>query len=144
DFAEDAPPDYFYNAAPSVPRPARATFEVVSPARYKELQDKNELWDLENKKVRVTQDMLDKVFKNTTSETPTLEPGRHLKLVNTELYQSINAGFVILFTPLLVGFFAWLRGRGLEPSTPAKLGFGLLLTAGGVAVMLGATMASSD
>ena len=124
DFAEDAPPDYFFNADASVSRPARTTFEVVSPQRYKEFQKKNELWDLENKRVRVTQDMLNKVEKHTTAETPALEPGKYLKLVNTELYQSINAGFVILFTPLLVGFFAWLRLRGRSPPRRPSLDWG--------------------
>jgi proton-dependent oligopeptide transporter, POT family len=144
EFAENAPPDYFFNAGPETPRPDRTTFEVISPERYKKLQDAQELRVADGEKVYVTQDMLDKIYAGATAETPLLEAGKHLKLVNTELYQSINAGYVILFTPLLVGFWHFLRGRGHEPSTSAKIGLGLLLTGCGSAVMLGATMVCQD
>jgi len=73
-----------------------------------------------------------------------LEAGEHLKLINTELFQSINPAYVILFTPLVVAFWHFLRGRGKEPSTPAKIGLGMLLMAGGPLIMLGATLASHD
>ena len=63
----------------------------------------------EGEPIHVTKETFDKVFKNTTEETPALEKGKHLKLVNTELFQSINAGFVVLLTPLLVSFVHWLR-----------------------------------
>jgi POT family proton-dependent oligopeptide transporter len=36
---------------------------------------------------------------------------------------------VLLFTPILVGFWTMLRRRRREPSTAAKIGFGMLLTA---------------
>jgi POT family proton-dependent oligopeptide transporter len=143
---ENAPPKYFENAGPEVPRPDQSTFVVVSPTRYKELEDKNELSFIENDKgyVHVTQEMLDKVYARATPETPSLPPGEHLKLANTELFQSINAGFVILFTPLIVAFWRKLRERGQEPSSSAKIGFGLLLTAGAPLLMLAATWISGD
>ena len=50
-------------------------------------------------------------------------------LVSTELYQSVNPFFVIVFTPLVIWFFAQLRRRGREPSTPAKIGWGLVISA---------------
>ncbi|MBY0521748.1 MAG: peptide MFS transporter [Gemmataceae bacterium] len=144
EFAENAPPDYFKNAGPDVARPDRNTFEVVSPERYKELEKAHELRVADGQKVYVTQKMFDAIYANATPATPILEPGKHLKLVNTELFQSINAAYVILFTPLVVGFWHFLRGRGMEPSTPAKLGLGLLLTGGGPLFMLGATIVSND
>lgn len=55
--------------------------------------------------------------------------GGSVSLISTELYQSVNPFFVVIFTPLLIGFFAWLRRRGKEPTTPAKIGWGLVISA---------------
>jgi POT family proton-dependent oligopeptide transporter len=71
------------------------------------------------------------------------QPGEKVTLVSTELFQSINPGFIILFTPLIVSFFAWLRARGREPSTPAKLAWGLFITAVSTLFMLGAVAVSN-
>jgi len=59
-----------------------------------------------------------------------------LKLWPTELQASINPFFIIIFTPLVVGFFNFLRKRGKEPSTPAKIGYGLLITTLSMVVMI--------
>lgn len=64
------------------------------------------------------------------------EEGKDLKLVSTELFQSVNPFWVIFLTPLLVGFFGFLRRRGKEPSTPTKIAFGLLITALSALVMV--------
>jgi POT family proton-dependent oligopeptide transporter len=144
EFAENAPPSYFLNAGPEVARPARATFEVVSKERYKELQEQKQLNVKEGETVHVTQEMLDRVESKAGPDTPRLEAGKQLKLVNPELFGSINPAFVVLFTPLVVGLFGLLRARGREPSTPAKIGLGIFLTAGGAVVMLGATLATED
>jgi POT family proton-dependent oligopeptide transporter len=47
----------------------------------------------------------------------------------TNLSQSINPGWVIILTPLVVAFFTFLRSRKKEPSTPTKIAFGLLISA---------------
>jgi dipeptide/tripeptide permease len=65
----------------------------------------------------------------------TLPPGKYLEVVNPELYQSLNAAFVVLFTPLVVGFFAWLSRREKNVSTARKLFYGLLLTTGSMILM---------
>lgn len=70
--------------------------------------------------------------------------GSDLKLYSTELYQSVNPFWVIVLTPLLVGFFAFLRRRGKEPSTPAKIAIGLVITALSALVMVGAVGATND
>ena len=41
---------------------------------------------------------------------------------------AINPGWVILLTFPLVAFWRWLDQKGLEPSTPTKMVFGMLLT----------------
>jgi POT family proton-dependent oligopeptide transporter len=42
---------------------------------------------------------------------------------------SINASWIVVLTLPLVRFWGWLNKRGLEPSTPTKMLFGMLLTA---------------
>lgn len=48
---------------------------------------------------------------------------------------AINPAWVVLLTFPLVGFWKWLDRRGLEPSTPMKMMFGMLLTAGAFFVL---------
>jgi POT family proton-dependent oligopeptide transporter len=63
-------------------------------------------------------------------------------LASTELYQSINPAWVIVLTFVVVGFFAWLRRRKMEPSTPTKIAIGLVISALSTLVMVGAVYAS--
>lgn len=67
-----------------------------------------------------------------------------IDLISTEIFQSVNPGFVILFTPLVVAFFAFLRKRKKEPSTPAKIGWGMFITAASTVVMIGAVFAAQN
>ena len=64
------------------------------------------------------------------------DPGEETTLISTELFQSINPLCIILFTPLVVGFFGWLRQRNKEPSTPAKITWGLIITAASTFLMV--------
>jgi POT family proton-dependent oligopeptide transporter len=68
--------------------------------------------------------------------------GEQVTLISTELFQSINPFFIIIFTPLVVGFFAWLARRGREPSTPAKIAWGMVITAASTLFMIAAVMVS--
>ena len=54
-------------------------------------------------------------------------PGKDLKLLSTEIYQSINPFWIIVLTPLIVGFFGFLKRRGKELSTPSKFAWGTLI-----------------
>src|SRR6266511_118868 len=47
--------------------------------------------------------------------------------------QSVNPVFIIVFAPLVGALWVWLKSR--EPSTPTKLGYGLLLLASGFLVL---------
>ncbi|MBN1252813.1 MAG: peptide MFS transporter [Bacteroidales bacterium] len=67
-----------------------------------------------------------------------------IKLWPTELQASINPGYIIILTPLVVGFFGFLARRGKEPSTPAKIGYGLLITSLSMTVMVGAAIVSDS
>jgi POT family proton-dependent oligopeptide transporter len=53
--------------------------------------------------------------------------GQDLKLVSTEIYQSINPFWIIFLTPVIVGLFGWLRAKGREPSTPEKFAWGTII-----------------
>ena len=68
-------------------------------------------------------------------------PQDEVSLISTELFQSINPGWIILLTPLVVGFFGWLGMRGKEPSTPAKIALGLFVTGLSTLVMFAAVRA---
>lgn len=70
--------------------------------------------------------------------------GEKLTLVSTEIFQSVNPFFVVILTPVVVGFFGFLRRRKMEPSTPAKIGWGLFITALSTVLMMGAVWASGN
>jgi len=53
-----------------------------------------------------------------------------------EIFQSVNPGLVVLLTPIIIAFFAWLRTKGIEPSTPKKIAIGMLIAGIGFAVMV--------
>ncbi len=76
-------------------------------------------------------------FKNLSKEK-TPAKGGSLKLYSTELYQSINPFWVVLLTPIVVGFWGFLRRRKKEPTTAGKITLGLFITALSALVMVGA------
>lgn len=76
-------------------------------------------------------------FRNVTKEKLPQE-GNKISVWATNLSQSINPGWVIILTPLIVAFFTYLRSRKKEPSTPTKIAFGLLISALSVLVMVAA------
>ncbi len=45
-----------------------------------------------------------------------------------EQFQSFNPMFIVLLTPIIVGWFAFLNRKGKEPSSPAKIGIGMIIT----------------
>jgi POT family proton-dependent oligopeptide transporter len=92
----------------------------------------------------ITEMVPDPYFKNIPEEEWP-EDGK-LNLISTELFQSINPGFIILFTPLVVGFFGYMaRRRKKGPvSTPTKIGWGMIITALSAIVMIFAVTASNN
>ncbi|MEO5984981.1 MAG: peptide MFS transporter [Ferruginibacter sp.] len=82
-------------------------------------------------------------YKNVRPDRlPTNETGA--TVWSTPLSQSINPAWVILLTPLIVAFFAFLRNRNKEPSTPTKIAFGLLISAISVLIMVWAVNTSGN
>ncbi|AJW62794.1 Di-/tripeptide transporter [Elizabethkingia miricola] len=89
----------------------------------------------------------DVYFKNITPEKRAeLESGenKNVYLYNTELFQSINPFWVIMLTPVVVGFWTLLRRKKKEPSTPTKIVLGLFITALSCLVMVGAAYIGSN
>lgn len=82
-------------------------------------------------------------FKNVVIEKHPAE-NEKINVWSTNLSQSINPGWVILLTPLIVAFFAFLRRKGKEPSTPTKIAFGLLFSALSVFVMIAAVKSGNN
>jgi POT family proton-dependent oligopeptide transporter len=78
-----------------------------------------------------------KYFSNLPEDQKPAE-GKSLKLISTELFQSVNPFWVVLLTPVVVGFWGFLRRRRREPSTAAKIAIGLVITALSALVMVGA------
>ena len=71
-------------------------------------------------------------------------PSQKVFLYNTELFQSINPFWVIVLTPVVVGFFMYLRKKGKEPSTPSKIVLGLFISALSCLVMVLAVYAGDN
>jgi len=53
--------------------------------------------------------------------------GEDLKLVSTEIYQSINPFWIIVLTPVIVGLFGYMKSRGKELDTPSKFAWGTII-----------------
>ena len=86
-------------------------------------------------------------FRNVKAEEKAAleaNPEQPVYLFNTELFQSVNPFWVIVLTPLVVGFFLMLRRRGKEPTTPSKIVLGLFISALSCLVMVGAVYAGGN
>jgi POT family proton-dependent oligopeptide transporter len=82
-------------------------------------------------------------FRNVSPEKLPVD-GTQVYNWSANLSQSINPGWVILLTPLVVAFFTYLRSKKKEPSTPTKIAFGLLISALSVLVMVAAVKAGAN
>ena len=56
--------------------------------------------------------------------------------IEPEVFQQFNPFFVVFLTPVVVWLFGVLRARDREPSTPLKIGIGMVLAAIGFLVMV--------
>ncbi|MGC3979184.1 MAG: MFS transporter [Paludibacteraceae bacterium] len=56
--------------------------------------------------------------------------------ISPEVFQSFNPLFIVALTPAVMGIFSFLNTKGWEPSTPRKIGFGMIIAALGFAVVL--------
>jgi len=56
--------------------------------------------------------------------------------ISPEIFQSFNPLFIVALTFPVMGIFSWLNRKGIEPSTPKKIGFGMVIAATGFMVVL--------
>lgn len=56
--------------------------------------------------------------------------------IQPEIFQHFNPFYIVFLTPLVIGFFAYLNKRKKEPSTPRKIGIGMILAAIAFAILL--------
>ncbi len=82
-------------------------------------------------------------FKNVATNNLPLQNTSIAAWVSS-LSQSINPGWVIILTPLVISFFLLLRRKGKEPTTATKIAFGLLISAISVLVMIAAVKAGNN
>ncbi|MCK9560249.1 MAG: peptide MFS transporter [Candidatus Marinimicrobia bacterium] len=69
-------------------------------------------------------------FRQGSSENP----------ISPEVFQSFNPLFIVSLTFVVMGFFNWLNKKGKEPSTPRKIGIGMIIAAVGFVVLLIASL----
>ena len=62
--------------------------------------------------------------------------------VTAPVFQGLNAGFIVIFAPLLAWLWVALAKRKLEPSTPVKFAFGVFLAGAGFLALVGGINAS--
>jgi len=59
-----------------------------------------------------------------------------LNSIEPEVFQSFNPLFIVALTFPVMGVFAWLNKKNIEPSTPKKIGIGMIIAAVGFTVVL--------
>jgi len=55
------------------------------------------------------------------------KPGEKENLVSPEIYQSANPLYIVLFTPLIIGLFGFLKRKNKEVNTPMKIALGMII-----------------
>ncbi len=56
--------------------------------------------------------------------------------ISPEVFQSFNPLFIVSLTFPVMGAFAWMLKKGIEPSTPKKIGIGMIIAAVGFSIVL--------
>jgi POT family proton-dependent oligopeptide transporter len=114
--------------------------KLAKDIEYK--KDSTELYDasfrLQKENGEVVKEVNYPVYFRNVEKNKLPQEGATVSIWATNLSQSINPGWVIILTPLVVAFFTYLRSRKKEPSTPTKIAFGLLISALSVLVMVAA------
>ncbi len=121
-------------------------FSLSQPLKYKKdsVAFYDEQFRLQKKDGQVVKEYnYPTYFRNIPAENRPTD-GNDVSLWATNLSQSINPGWVIILTPLVVAFFAFLRRRNKEPSTATKIAFGLLISGLSALVMVAAVYANNN
>lgn len=63
-----------------------------------------------------------------------------LNPIAPEVFQSFNPLFIVALTFPVMGVFAWLNRKNMEPSTPKKIGIGMIIASIGFLIVLVASL----
>jgi POT family proton-dependent oligopeptide transporter len=70
--------------------------------------------------------------------------GENAYLISTEIFQSVNPFFIVVFTILIaIWLFGWLRSMNKEPSTPMKVALGMFIAGFSSLLMVAAAMSTN-
>ena len=56
--------------------------------------------------------------------------------ISPEVFQSFNPLFIVSLTFVVMSAFAWMNKKGIEPSTPKKIGIGMIIASLGFVIMV--------
>jgi POT family proton-dependent oligopeptide transporter len=90
----------------------------------------------------ITKTGTDLYFQNLQKEKYPPE-GQDLKLISTEIYQSVNPFWIIVLTPVVVAFFGFMKARRRELSTPSKFAWGTLIAGLSSVIMVVACLSTN-
>ncbi|MFZ2341061.1 MAG: peptide MFS transporter [Bacteroidales bacterium] len=79
-------------------------------------------------------------FDPTTLLTKYLNAFGPQNSIAPEVFQSFNPLFIVALTFPVMGVFAWMNKKGIEPSTPKKIGIGMVIAALGFVIILMASI----
>ncbi|OYU95843.1 MAG: MFS transporter [Bacteroidetes bacterium B1(2017)] len=140
-----------YYTERDVPKPIESTARTLYLAET--ITYKNDTVPLFNEKFQAVKDPVSKkavktfdkpVYYRNLDASKLPAEGEQTYLLNTELFQSINPFWVIILTPFVVAFFAFLRKHNREPSTASKIALGLFVSAISTFVMVAAVYIGSN
>ncbi len=63
-----------------------------------------------------------------------------LNPIEPEVFQSFNPLFIVALTFPIMGVFGWLNRKNMEPSTPKKIGIGMIIASVGFLIVLVASL----
>ncbi len=124
----------------AIEAPAKSLYlaETVTNKTDSVVQYDHEFRVVKNEKGQPVKELGKNIYLRNVAPEKMPAEGASISLINTEQFQSVNPFFVIVLTPLIVGFFALLRRRGKEPTTPTKIAWGLLISSFSTFMMVAA------
>jgi POT family proton-dependent oligopeptide transporter len=137
---------YTDREAPKVIQPALKPFGFLETVNTKPMEIPvvdSQFRALADAKGKVmTKTGTDLYFQNLPKEKYPPE-GQDLKLISTEIYQSVNPFWIIVLTPVIVAFFGFMKARRRELSTPSKFAWGTLIAGLSSVIMIAACLSTN-
>ncbi len=107
--------------------------EVVAELKKQTAELSERLKDVDDEDIRGS---VEKMEQLNTVVAKSYIPGKNAITFPTTWYQSVNALGIVIFAPIFTLIWFMLAARGIEPSTPYKFAFGLILLSAGFFLMI--------